>query len=63
MDTLDIANAEAVRLKRDSLKHVWTMAVGAHWIALPWADTADAVTVVTWIKGRTDGRVKISIDL
>jgi len=63
MDKLVTETADVIRVKRDSLKHAWTMAVAGHWVVLPWADTADAVSVVTWLKGRTGGSAKIKIDL
>ena len=54
---------EVIRVKRDSLTHSWTVAVGGHWVPLPWKDTADAVRVVLWIKERAGRAVAVSVEL
>jgi hypothetical protein len=60
---LSFDGADIIRLKRDSTTHTWTIAVGGHWVTLPWSETADAVSVVMWVKARTDGTAKVSIEL
>src|SRR6516165_2644623 len=32
---------DVIRVKRDWLTHSWAVAVGGHWVPLPWKDTAD----------------------
>jgi hypothetical protein len=59
----DFERSGAIRIKRDSLKHCWAMAIGSHWVPLPWVETADAVSVVLWVKERTDGTAPISVEL
>ena len=54
---------ELIRIKRDRLTHSWAMAVGGHWVPLPWKDTADAVSVVLWIKERAGGAVRVNVEL
>jgi hypothetical protein len=54
---------EEIRIKRDSLAHSWVMAVGGHWVPLPWKDTADAVRVVLWIKERMGRAVAVHVEL
>ena len=55
--------SKVVRLKRDSIIHSWEMAVGDHWIPLPWKETADAVSVVLWVKERSKGAVQVHVEL
>jgi hypothetical protein len=54
---------QAIRIKRDSCAHSWAMAVGGHWVPLPWKDTADAVSVVLWIKERMGRVVAVHVEL
>jgi hypothetical protein len=54
---------EVIRIKRDSLANSWAMAVGGHWVPLPWKDTADAVRVVLWIKERMGRVVAVHVEL
>ena len=53
---------DEIRLKRDSLRHCWAMAVGGHWVPLPWKESADAVSVVLWLKEQTNGVVAVKIE-
>jgi hypothetical protein len=55
--------AQVIRVKRDWIMHSWAMAVGDHWMPLPWKETADAVSVVLWVKERTDGAVQVQVAL
>jgi len=59
----DCNPAEVIRVKRDSIMHSWAIAVGDHWVALPWKETADAVRVVLWVKERTEGTMRIHVEL
>jgi hypothetical protein len=52
-------NYEVIRLKRDETAHAWAMAVADQWKALPWADTADAVSVVMWLKSKFGGTTRV----
>ena len=55
----DFNHGEVIRVKRDSIIHMWAMAVGDHWVPLPWRETADAVSVVLWVKEQTDGAAQV----
>ena len=59
----DCNPAEVIRVKRDSIMHSWAIAVGDHWVALPWKETADAVSVVLWVKERTEGTMQVHVEL
>ncbi|MBV8356334.1 MAG: hypothetical protein JO189_00145 [Deltaproteobacteria bacterium] len=64
MDPITLhSSGEVIRLKRDSLRHCWTMAVGSHWVPLPWKETADAVSVVLWVKEQTNGIIAVKVEL
>jgi hypothetical protein len=52
-----------VSIKRDTLAHRWVILQGTHKSETPWADSADAVSVVTWIKTKAGGPVRIRIQL
>ena len=39
------------------------MAVGSHWVPLPWKETADAVSVVLWVKEQTNGIIAVKVEL
>jgi hypothetical protein len=54
---------EIIRVKRDSIMSSWAIAVGDHWVALPWKETGAAVSVVLWVKERTDGAVQVHVEL
>ena len=60
---VDSDPAEVVHVKRDWTMHSWAMAVGDHWVALPWKETADAVSVVLWVKERSGGAVRVHVEL
>jgi len=59
----DCNPAEVIRVERDSIMHSWAIAVGDHWVALPWKETADAVSVVLWVKERTEGTMQEHVEL
>lgn len=52
-----------VSIKRDTLAHRWVILQGTHKSETPWSDSADAVSVVTWIKAKAGGPVNIRIQL
>jgi hypothetical protein len=58
MDTKD-----TITITRDSYSHAWSIVQGSHNIPTPWRDTADAVSVVTWIKAKMGGQVKVHVQL
>ena len=60
---VDCNPAEVIRVKRDWIMHSWAMAVGDRWEALPWKETADAVSVVLWLKERSHGALQIHVEL
>jgi hypothetical protein len=39
------------------------MAVGDHWVPLPWKETADAVSVVLWVKEQTNRTARVQVEL
>jgi hypothetical protein len=55
--------APEVSIRRDTLAHRWVIMQGTHKSETPWADSADAVSVVTWIKTKAGGPVNIRIQL
>jgi hypothetical protein len=59
----DFNHGEVIRVKRDSIIHMWAVAVGDHWVQLPWKETADAFSVVLWIKEQTDGAAQVQVEL
>jgi hypothetical protein len=61
--SFDGDRAEVIHVRRDSLIHSWAMAVGDHWVPLPWKETADAVSVVLWVKEQTDGAARVQVEL
>jgi hypothetical protein len=52
-----------VLIRRDTLAHRWVILQGTHKSETPWSDSADAVSVVTWIKAKEGGPVHIRIQL
>jgi hypothetical protein len=52
-----------VVIRRDARLHRWVIVNGAHNSQTPWSDNADAVSVVTWLKSKASGPVKVSVDL
>jgi hypothetical protein len=52
-----------VSIRRDTLEHRWVILQGTHKSETPWSDSADAVSVVTWIKAKAGGPVNIRIQL
>ncbi len=59
METSNLEPREVIRIKRDETAHAWSMAVADQWKALPWADTADAVSVVMWLKSKFGGTTRV----
>lgn len=55
--------SETIQLKRDEVVHAWTMSVAGEWKTLPWADTADAVSVVMWVKSQMTRPGRVHIEL
>lgn len=60
--SVDFDRCEVLHLRRDFVEHAWMPAIGGHWVPLPWAETADAVSVLMWLEGRTSGPVKIRVE-
>jgi hypothetical protein len=52
-----------VVIRRDAMLHRWVIVNGAHNSQTPWSDNGDAISVVTWIKSKANGPVKVSVDL
>ena len=52
-----------VSIRRDTLERRWVILQGTHKSETPWSDSADAVSVVTWIKTKAGGPVNIRIQL
>jgi hypothetical protein len=63
MTTPNINAVGLVKLRRDSVARAWTMSVGGEWKTLPWADTADAVSVVMWVKSQMTQPGQVRIEL
>jgi hypothetical protein len=55
----DFDHGEVILVKGDSIIHMWAMAVGDHWVPLPWRETAAAASVVLWVKEQTDGAAQV----
>jgi hypothetical protein len=51
-----------VLIRRNSLVHRWVIVAGSHELPTPWVDSADAVSVITWIKTRANGRVVVRVE-
>ena len=60
--SFDCDRAEVIHVRRDSIIHSWAMAVADHWVPLPWKETADAVSVVSWVKEQTDGAARVQVE-
>ena len=60
---MNIDRNTQIIIRRDAILHRWVIVNGAHNSQTPWSDNADAVSVVTWIKSRANGPVKVSVDL
>lgn len=54
---------DVITITRDWQSHTWAIVQGSHNIPTPWADTADAVSVVTWLKTKTGGTAKVQVQL
>jgi hypothetical protein len=52
-----------VVIRRDGILHRWVIVNGAHNSQTPWSDNADAISVVTWIKSKASGPVRVTVDL
>ena len=62
MEAFNLEPSDVIRLKRDEAVHAWTMAIADQWKPLPWADTADAVSVVMWLKSRFGGTTRVRFE-
>jgi hypothetical protein len=40
--------------------HAWALAVADHWV--PWKETADAVSVMLWVKEHSDGTAQVRVE-
>ena len=63
METVSSDRGELIRIKRDPALHAWAIEIGGRWKALPWAETADAVCVVFWVKEQMGWAVRVKVDL
>ncbi len=63
MKAPNIDAANRIQLKRNPDLHAWTMSVAGEWRTLPWADTADAVSVVVWVKSQMTIAGQVHIEL
>jgi len=52
-----------VVIRRDAMLHRWVIVNGAHNFQTPWSDNADVVSVVTWLKSKASGPVRVTVDL
>ncbi len=51
-----------VAIKRDLPSHRWAIVLGSHLKLTPWEDTADAVSVIMWIKTNANGAVNLRVE-
>jgi hypothetical protein len=58
----DCYRAEVIHVRRDATIHSWAMAVADLWVPLPWKETADAVSVVLWVKEQTGGVAQVQVE-
>ena len=58
MEATNLDTQKIIRLKRDEAAQSWAMKDSGKWTVLPWADTADAVSVVMWLKSRIGGTAR-----
>jgi hypothetical protein len=63
METVSSHPSESIRIKRDPGLHAWAIEIGGRWKELPWAETADAVCVVFWVKERMGWAVRVKVEL
>jgi len=56
------AESEVV-IRRNELLHRWVIVNGSHESQTPWSDNADAISVMTWLKFKAGGPVKVKVDL
>jgi hypothetical protein len=52
-----------VVISRSTTRHCWVVLMGGHSAPLPWADSADAGLVASWVKANASGKVKVQIRL
>ena len=60
--SFNFSHGEVIRVRRDSIMHSWALAVGDHWVRLPWKETADAVCVMLWLKEHSDGTAQVRVE-
>lgn len=60
--TDDDAPVEVV-ISRSSIRRCWMILMGGHAAPLPWADSADASAVASWVKANASGKVTVQIRL
>jgi hypothetical protein len=41
----------------------WVIVEGSHEIKTPWRESADAISVVTWVKTNTGGKTKVRVEV
>lgn len=60
--SFNFSHGEVIRVRRDSIMHSWALAIGDHWVPLPWKETADAVSVMVWVKEHSDGTAQVRVE-
>ena len=60
--SFNFSHGEVIRVRRDSIMHAWALAVADHWVPLPWKETADAVSVMLWVKEHSDGTAQVRVE-
>jgi hypothetical protein len=51
-----------VLIRRNPLVHRWVIVAGSRELQTPWVDSADAVSVITWIKTGANGCVLVRVE-
>jgi hypothetical protein len=52
-----------VVISRSAARRCWVVLMGGHSAPLPWADSADATTVASWVKANAGGKVIVQVRL
>ncbi len=60
---MEVQEPVDVLIRRNALVRRWVIVAGSHESPTPWTDSADAVSVVLWIKARANGSVKVRVEV
>ena len=60
--SFNFSHGEVIRVRRDSITQLGALAIGDHWVPLPWKETADAVSVMLWVKEHSDGTAQVRVE-